>query len=124
MANVYKGTFKISNVAWDERLGDKSSDMFRDMSDDVHAGLEDSLIPRHLRNEADFDINIMEFEAGSVIVHYRISWQFNNYQDENPISRDVFLRQLDTFMTHENNLLSGIYSVDEKSHSINCKSCL
>ncbi len=122
MANVYDGTFRITNVAWDDRLNNKTSDMYKEMSSKVEAGLEAVLVPLEFRDRADFTVTVMGFSSGSVVVNYRVSWLDLDGLDGPPqMTRDVTMRNFEYSLGLHDGLLSGIYEVADNSLTVNCK---
>ena len=71
MRNAYEGYFRITNHAWDPRLENSSSEMFKELSSTIEEGIAEMIIPSTLNNEAEFHVNIIRFTPGSVKVHYR-----------------------------------------------------
>ena len=52
-------------------LLDSNSDMFKDMSGKIEVGLDELFVNSALRDEANFNIRVTSFSAGSVIVKFR-----------------------------------------------------
>ena len=120
--NVYDGTFRITNVAWDDRLGDSSSDMHRIMATKIQAGLEAVLVPLEFRQQAEYHVSVKKLAPGSVVVHYRLSWLNVEGLDGPPqMTRDVTMRNFDYTLGLLDGLLGGIYDVADNSLSVNCK---
>ena len=71
MGNAFEGYFRITNHAWDSRLENSSSEMFKELSATLEEGISEMLIPSTLNNEAEFHVNVISFTPGSVKVHYR-----------------------------------------------------
>ena len=69
----YEGKFRITNHAWDDRLKDSSSDMFKELKADLEEGIQEILVPESslLNNDAEFHVTVLDFQPGSVIVRYR-----------------------------------------------------
>ena len=69
--NAYEGNFEIKNLAWDDRLSNNDSEMFRDLAGKLEIGLEETLVTNAMRAEGVFNVKITHFESGSVVAHYR-----------------------------------------------------
>ena len=69
----YEGKFRITNHAWDDRLRDSSSDMFKELAASLEEGIQEMLVPESslLNNDAEFYVTVLDFQPGSVVVHYR-----------------------------------------------------
>ena len=71
--HAFEGELRIKNHGWDQRLKNKSSAIFKELSNDLEERLHDIVIPEtsYLNNQAEFYVTILEFIPGSVIVRYR-----------------------------------------------------
>lgn len=58
--NAYEGYFRITNHAWDSRLMNSSSNMFKELSATLEEGINEMLIPEtsFLNNEAEFHVTV------------------------------------------------------------------
>ncbi len=63
VSDAYDGEFRITNLAWDERLSDSSSPMFQNLSEKLEKELAE-IYP-------EAEISVMKFRPGSVVVKYR-----------------------------------------------------
>ena len=121
VSNVYEGDFKITNVGWDNRLKDRSSNMYREMAGKLEVALDEMLITSNLRNEAVFFVRVTNFSStNSVIPQFRISWMPKSdpsYQ----VSRDALMRRFQQELQLEEQLLAGIYEVEDRSLGLRCK---
>ena len=121
VSNVYEGDFKITNVGWDNRLKDRSSNMYREMAGKLEVALDEMLITSNLRNEAVFFVRVTNFSStNSVIPQFRISWMPKSdpgYQ----VSRDALMRRFQHELQLEEQLLAGIYEVEDRSLGLRCK---
>ena len=118
---MYEGDFKITNVGWDNRLKDRSSNMYREMAGKLEVALDEMLITSNLRNEAVFFVRVTNFSStNSVIPQFRISWMPKSdpsYQ----VSRDALMRRFQQELQLEEQLLAGIYEVEDRSLGLRCK---
>ena len=121
VTNVYEGDFKITNVGWDNRLKDRTSNMYREMAGKLEVALDEMLITSNLRNEAVFFVRVTNFSStNSVIPQFRISWMAKSdpsYQ----VSRDALMRRFQHELQLEEQLLAGIYLVEDNSLGLRCK---
>ena len=63
----------MTNHAWDSRLTNSSSTMFKELAANLEERIHEIIIPgsSYLNNDAEFYVTVLNFQPGSVIVHYR-----------------------------------------------------
>merc|ERR1712240_303441 len=64
LKHSYEGKFRITNHAWDDRLKDSSSDMFKELASDLEEGIQEILVPESslLNNDAEFHVTVLDFQ--------------------------------------------------------------
>ena len=126
--HAFEGELRIKNHGWDQRLTNKSSAIFKELSNDLEERLYDIVIPEksYLNNQAEFYVTILEFIPGSVIVRYRISWiPDDQYVPEMLISRENVLNRLNLSFENNDVILSNsenlprVLEIEEGSVSLN-----
>ena len=118
---VYDGQIEITNVAWDDRLLDSSSEMFKDMAGKLEVGLDELFITSELLDEAVFNLRVTSFESGSVIVNFRLSWM-PRYDPGYKVSRNALMTHFQRELGFDDyRVAAGIYSVKQNSLKLTCK---
>ena len=118
--NAYDGEFKVTNVAWDSRLLNSDSEMFKNMAAKLEVALYELFTNSRLRDEADFNIRVTSFASGSVVVKFRISYMPKNDPDFK-VSRDALMRQFAKELNLDDFRLANVYDVRDSSLNLKCK---
>ena len=121
MHDALEGRFRITNLAWNDLLLDKTSKMYQDLSTRLEIGLMEQLVPLQLGNQADFFLGNFNFESGSVKVKYRIGWIPYSIDNQTILARKQALANLMSSLQNSNGLLFDLYEVDSDSVSMNCE---
>lgn len=120
MSTVYEGEIAISNVAWDDRLSDPQSEMFKDLASKFEVGLDELFITSDLLDEAVFNIRVTSFNSGSVIVNFRLSWM-PRFDPDYQVSREALMARFERELSYDDYRLAGIYALRKNSLVLRCK---
>ena len=110
-------------MAWDDRLLDNNSDMYKDMSGKLEVALDELFITSDFLEEAVAFIRVTGFNSGSVVVNFRLSWMPRS--DPNfSVSRNSLMTQFQRELILDDYRLAGIYTVKQNSLSLKCNTII
>ena len=77
--NEINGKFRIVSLKWDDNYNNPKSLKYRDLANTIESDLMDMLHEKDdLNKQADFNVKVERFKRGSVVVNFKVDYQFKD----------------------------------------------